>query len=124
VALGLELIVRNEGAIPATIALMDGQIRVGLSHGELERISAPDEGSMKVSLRDVVNCLGQKVSHHSFGISPIIYAYSVMAVQLLQPLCGLPIELASKFLAREELGESTEALNRVRHIFLMFMNYF
>lgn len=69
VGLRLEQIVREEGAIPATITLMDGQIRVGISPEELKRIGTPDldgngmDGRMKVSLRDIPNCLVQKVNY-------------------------------------------------------------
>jgi pseudouridine-5'-phosphate glycosidase len=45
-----EAVIRAEGAVPATVALLDGQVRIGLSAGELERIAA---GAVKVSSRDL-----------------------------------------------------------------------
>jgi pseudouridylate synthase len=45
-----EAAIRQEGAIPATIAVVDGAIHVGLTDGELERIAA---GADKVSSRDL-----------------------------------------------------------------------
>ena len=52
VAREVEEIVRSAGAIPATIALIDGVIHVGLEAQELERI-ANDDGVVKASTRDL-----------------------------------------------------------------------
>lgn len=52
---------RECGAVPATIALMEGQIRVGLSRNEMEQIAAPESEPIKVSRRDLANCLARKV---------------------------------------------------------------
>jgi pseudouridine-5'-phosphate glycosidase len=52
VALEVEAIVREAGAVPATIALIDGAIHVGLESDELNRI-ANDEGVVKASTRDL-----------------------------------------------------------------------
>ncbi len=48
----LEAVVRQHGATPATIALIDGQIRVGLSQADLERL-ATEQDVTKVSRRDL-----------------------------------------------------------------------
>ncbi len=60
-AFALEQIVREEGAIPATIALLDGRIQVGLSGAEIERLAAPDSEVVKCSLRDLAVVLQRKV---------------------------------------------------------------
>lgn len=52
VAQEVESIVRDAGATPATIALLDGVIHVGLEPAELERI-AVDENIVKASTRDL-----------------------------------------------------------------------
>ena len=52
VALEVEDIVRNQGATPATIAIIDGEIFVGLEYEQLYRI-ANDENIVKVSTRDL-----------------------------------------------------------------------
>jgi pseudouridine-5'-phosphate glycosidase len=52
VALECERIVRDEGAVPATIALLDGKILVGLELSELEAIANRDDIS-KASIRDL-----------------------------------------------------------------------
>ena len=52
VALEVEAIVRAAGAVPATIALIDGVVHVGLEQHELERI-ANDDDVVKASTRDL-----------------------------------------------------------------------
>jgi len=52
VALDVEAIVREAGAVPATIALIDGVVHVGLEPHELERI-ANDDDVVKASTRDL-----------------------------------------------------------------------
>jgi pseudouridine-5'-phosphate glycosidase len=44
--------VRNGGAVPATVAVIDGQARVGLDDAALDRL-ANDEGAVKVSVREL-----------------------------------------------------------------------
>ena len=52
VALEVEEIVRSEGATPATIAIIEGEIHVGLEAIELERV-ANDGDFVKASIRDL-----------------------------------------------------------------------
>jgi pseudouridine-5'-phosphate glycosidase len=49
----LEAAVRQEGAVPATIAAIDGKIRIGLPPTELERLARGDEPVQKLSRRDL-----------------------------------------------------------------------
>jgi pseudouridine-5'-phosphate glycosidase len=58
VARRLERVVRAGGAVPATIAVLDGRVVVGLSPAELERVCAPDAGLDKLSLRDLGPAVG------------------------------------------------------------------
>ena len=51
-AQALEQAVRENGAVPATIAIIEGKIRVGLTEGELQRL-ATQKGVRKVSRRDL-----------------------------------------------------------------------
>ncbi|GAB4074241.1 pseudouridine-5'-phosphate glycosidase [Barrientosiimonas marina] len=48
----VETIVRDNGAVPATIAIMNGQIKIGLSDQELEMFGSSDDVA-KVSRRDI-----------------------------------------------------------------------
>ncbi|MGH4027507.1 pseudouridine-5'-phosphate glycosidase [Actinomycetota bacterium Odt1-20B] len=52
VARELEDVVREQGAVPATIAVLDGRPHVGLDKGQLERI-ASQEGLRKLGHRDL-----------------------------------------------------------------------
>jgi pseudouridylate synthase len=61
VAMEVEEIVRNAGATPATIAIIDGEIHVGLEDSELDRI-ANDDGVIKASIRDLPIVAEKKLS--------------------------------------------------------------
>lgn len=60
IARRLEAVVGAEGAVPATIALLDGKVQTGLSDDELARLAfltapehPPSENPRKISLRDL-----------------------------------------------------------------------
>ncbi|WP_216205709.1 pseudouridine-5'-phosphate glycosidase [Amycolatopsis aidingensis] len=53
VGLRLERVVREAGAIPATIAVLDGVARIGLDRAQLERVCDPGAGLAKLSRRDL-----------------------------------------------------------------------
>jgi pseudouridine-5'-phosphate glycosidase len=52
-ALAVENACRNQGATPATIAILDGRIKVGLEKAELERLAGSDMDAIKTSRRDL-----------------------------------------------------------------------
>ena len=58
VARAMEAAVRAAGAVPATIALLDGQIVIGLSDAELERLATTTEPVAKASRQRVGRCPG------------------------------------------------------------------
>ncbi|MBA2390341.1 MAG: pseudouridine-5'-phosphate glycosidase [Geodermatophilaceae bacterium] len=62
----LESTVRDNGATPATIALADGEVRVGIDAALLERL-ATEEGIAKVSLRDI----GLVLAERSLGATTV-----------------------------------------------------
>ena len=59
-----EAAIRREGAIPATVAVLDGRICIGLSDTEIERIAA---GAIKVSSRD----LGPALARGAVGATTV-----------------------------------------------------
>ena len=59
VARRLELIVRAHGAVPATIAVLDGEAVIGLSPVELDRICDPARPLEKLSHRDLAPALAR-----------------------------------------------------------------
>jgi pseudouridine-5'-phosphate glycosidase len=60
-AAAVERIVRDEGATPATIAVIDGRLKIGLSDAEREAL-ARAEGVMKLSRADLAFAISEKLS--------------------------------------------------------------
>lgn len=61
VAHAMEAAVRAEGGVPATIALLDGQIVIGLSDDEIEQLGYAD-GVLKASRRDLAPALTRRAT--------------------------------------------------------------
>ena len=55
-ALSVESIIREESAVPATIAILKGRIKIGLEQEELKEL-AEDSEAIKVSRRDLASAL-------------------------------------------------------------------
>lgn len=77
-------IIREEGAVPAMIAILDGRVRVGLEDEELERITQ-DPKSIKTSRRD----LPTVVATHRTGVT------TVSATAYLAVMAGIPVMVTS-----------------------------
>ncbi len=58
-ARGVEALIRAEGAVPATIAVIDGELRVGLDDGDLEAL-AQAKNVVKASGRDLAAVMVRK----------------------------------------------------------------
>ncbi|MGI5395491.1 pseudouridine-5'-phosphate glycosidase [Streptomyces sp. CA-251251] len=80
VARELEEAVRREGAIPATIAVLDGRPHVGLDKGQLERV-ANEDGIRKLGHRDLPLAVAAGASG----------ATTVSATALLAALAGVRV---------------------------------
>jgi pseudouridine-5'-phosphate glycosidase len=61
IAIGLEAEVRARGCIPATIAILDGMIWIGLEPDQLERLSQGKD-LLKISSRDLAPAITQQAS--------------------------------------------------------------
>lgn len=68
-----EAAIRQEGAVPATVAVLDGKVRVGLSAGDLDRVAA---GATKVSSRD----LGPALARGEVGSTTVAATMRVAAM--------------------------------------------
>ena len=68
-----ESAIRGEGAVPATVAVLDGRLRVGLTDADLERVAA---GATKVSSRD----LGPALAHQEVGATTVAATIRVAAM--------------------------------------------
>jgi pseudouridine-5'-phosphate glycosidase len=76
----VEQIIRDAGAVPATIAIMDGRICIGLSDEQLETLgTAPD--AIKVSRRDLAYVLSQR----------LLGATTVAATMICAQLAGIEV---------------------------------
>ncbi len=61
-ALQVEAVVRAEGAVPASIALMDGKIKIGLTKAEIKLLAQKGREVIKTSRRDIPYVLLHKLT--------------------------------------------------------------
>lgn len=76
----VEQIIRDAGAVPATIAIIDGKICVGLNDEQLERLGTAQD-AIKVSRRDLAYVLSQK----------LLGATTVAATMICAELAGIEV---------------------------------
>lgn len=69
----LEAIVRQNGAVPATIAIIDGRIKIGLDREQLEFLATTRE-ALKVSRRDIPYVLALRKSGATTVAATMIFA--------------------------------------------------
>jgi pseudouridine-5'-phosphate glycosidase len=62
-----EQIVRDYGAVPATIAILDGKLKVGLSEEELDYLGKTGQGIEKTSRRDIA----YNIANHIDGATTV-----------------------------------------------------
>jgi pseudouridylate synthase len=79
-AVEVEQAIRAHGQVPATVAIIAGQVVVGLSHSELEQV-ATASGVAKLSTRDIGACLARNQTG----------ATTIAATMCLAHAAGLPI---------------------------------
>lgn len=73
-ALAVEAIVRKNGATPATIAIIDGQLCAGLSEKEIRHIGKLGKKVAKVSRRDIPFMISKKITGATTVASTMIIA--------------------------------------------------
>ncbi len=73
-ALQVEHIVRDNGAIPATIAILNGKLKVGLNHDEIDYLAKSGSKIVKASRRDLPYLLSQKIDGATTVASTMIAA--------------------------------------------------
>jgi pseudouridine-5'-phosphate glycosidase len=76
----MEKQVRDNGATPATVALLDGKIRIGLSDQELVRLSE-SESTLKVSHRDFATAIVKKVDGGT-TVAGTMYAANMAGIKV------------------------------------------
>ncbi len=72
-ALMVEKTVRSNKAIPATIAIIKGRLKIGLTKGEIEFLATSDE-VRKISRRDLAIAVSKKISGSTTVASTMIIA--------------------------------------------------
>ena len=80
-ALEVERIIRKNGAVPATIGIVNGKIKIGLSQKEIELFAKGNEEINKVSRRDIPFILSKQKNG----------ATTVAGTMLLAELAGIDI---------------------------------
>ncbi|QDY31952.1 pseudouridine-5'-phosphate glycosidase [Clostridium sporogenes] len=73
-ALNVEKIIRDKGAIPATIAILNGKLKVGLTKDEIEYLGKKGKEVVKTSRRDIPFILAKKLDGATTVASTIIVA--------------------------------------------------
>lgn len=63
-AIEVEKIVRDNGAIPATIAIIDGQIQIGLSQDQIRHLAQLGRSAVKASRRDLAVVMSKVKNKH------------------------------------------------------------
>ncbi len=80
IAREIEAAVRESGAVPATVAVLDGRVRIGLDEASLDRVST-DDAVVKASIRD----LGMVLDCGAAG------ATTVASTAYLAHRCGIDV---------------------------------
>ncbi len=80
-ALAVEEVVREHGAVPATIAVIAGKLKAGLSGEEIERFGKEGPGIVKVSVRDLPFVVGRGLDG----------ATTVAATMRIAAMAGVPV---------------------------------
>mmetsp|Transcript_49273 Transcript_49273/g.94107 ORF Transcript_49273/g.94107 Transcript_49273/m.94107 type:complete len:153 (-) Transcript_49273:1378-1836(-) len=93
----VEAVVRSAGAVPATIAILDGVAHIGLTDSELERLAKLGHCVRKTSRRDLPAVIGMGLNGST----------TVSATMLLAARDWLMAEPASVCLSRVELEACT-----------------
>lgn len=73
-ALKVEEIVRKNGAIPATVAILDGRFKVGLSINEIRHLGQKGQAVVKASRRDIPYLISQGIDGATTVASTMIAA--------------------------------------------------
>jgi pseudouridine-5'-phosphate glycosidase len=80
-AVAVEDAVVAQGAVPATIAIVDGRMRVGLTRAEIDALGRTDGSAVKVSRRDLGLVVGRQMSGGT----------SVAATMILAAMAGVEV---------------------------------
>lgn len=74
-ALELESIVRRHGAVPATIAILHGVVKAGLTADEIQRLARGETPTLKISRRDFGMAIAEKADGATTVAGTMIVAH-------------------------------------------------
>ena len=86
-ALECERIVRDNGSIPATVAILNGKLKVGLSHEEIDFLGKQGHKIMKTSRRDIAYNVANKIDGAT-TVSATMYIANLANVRVFAT-CGI-----------------------------------
>ena len=84
-ALEVEAVVRESGATPATIAIINGKLKVGLTAQEIELVAKAGLKASKVSRRDIPAVLAAKTG----GDEVTVASTTVTATMIISAMAGI-----------------------------------
>lgn len=93
----VEQVVRRGGGVPATIAILDGEPRVGLDEGALERLAKTGTRARKISRRDMAACVAERATGGT----------TVSATMILARKAGIRVFVTGGIGGVHRNGEST-----------------
>ena len=73
-ALKVEQIIRDNGAIPATISILKGRLKVGMTHEEIEYLGKAGFDVIKTSRRDIPFIVAKQIDGATTVASTMILA--------------------------------------------------
>jgi pseudouridine-5'-phosphate glycosidase len=76
----MERVIRENGATPATIAVIEGMVRIGLSESELERLANEDH-PRKISRRDFATAIVKK-EYGGTTVAATMFAAHLVGIQV------------------------------------------
>ena len=92
-AVEVETIIRESGATPATVAVIEGNIHVGLEDGHLDQLAELKTPAVKISRRDLAFVTSQRLSGGT----------TVSGTMLVSKLAGIDV-----FVTGEWVGSTVE----------------
>jgi pseudouridine-5'-phosphate glycosidase len=109
-ARSLESIVRGEGAVPATIAVLSGRLRIGLTPSDIDRLGRDGAGMMKLSSRDLPYAVARGIDGATTVAATMrIAALAGIAVFATGGIGGVHRGAGETFDISADLGELAES---------------
>lgn len=84
----VENIVRSNGAVPATVGLINGRVKIGLESSELDRLADPGNSKsvVKVSRRDIGAAMAMKKDGGTTCSGTMVFA-ELAGIKVCLPYC-------------------------------------